>query len=366
MNTRPTLDTVIKIPPRRRYLMFCREWLPIGLFAIGVGVVLVAWPRVARPASLVAEAERVEAVLKSTQAGRLIAVEARQFQTVKAGDILARVAVAEPALIEASLAKIRAEIAYLRASRSAVLDTERAQVDAQRLQLDWLRERVSLATQRMQLQEVESAFARVDALYGKKLIAEDEHERARLQRETLRQQIAEQTRLVDTLAPALENTAVAVVENNDKALCAAVAAQEEELRVTEAQLAEVVLRAPIDGVVTVVYRLAGENLAAAEPVLSLAAASATHLVGFVRPPATRKTRPGMRVELRTRDSPRLTFDAEIVNVGVLLEPITATLLTAVPTNPRAVEVGLRVQIAKPAALSLRPGEQVDVLIRDES
>jgi multidrug resistance efflux pump len=345
--------------------MFRGEALPVLVFAAGICGAVVAWPRIACTPTLVAEAERVEAVLKPTQAGRLLTVEARPFQAVKAGDILARIAMAEPAVIAASLAKIRAEIDYLRASRSAVLDAERAQVDARRLQLDWLRERVSLATLRMQLQEADSTFVRLEALHSKKLIADDEHERARLRRETLLQQIAQQSQLVATFAPALENAAPASADNSDVALLAAISVQEQTLRLTEAQLAEVTLRAPMDGIVTLVHRLAGENLAAGEPVLTLAAPTATHLVGFLRAPATRAARPGTRVELRTRDSPRAAFAAEIVHVGAVLEPIAPTLLTTVPVNPRAVELGLRVQIVKPAALSLRPGEQVDVLIRDE-
>ena len=59
-------------------------------------------------------------------------------------------------------------------------------------------------------------------------------------------------------------------------------------------------------------------------------------------------------------------EATIAQIGSQLEPISPSLLAALrlPVTAISTEFGLRVHVTTPRGLTLRPGEQVDVIIRE--
>ena len=71
------------------------------------------------------------------------------------------------------------------------------------------------------------------------------------------------------------------------------------------------------------------------------------------------------MEVRTRTFIRRIGVARVSQVGQLLEPISPTLLAAMrlPVTTIPTDVGLRVHVTPPQGLTLRPGEQVDLIIR---
>ena len=73
----------------------------------------------------------------------------------------------------------------------------------------------------------------------------------------------------------------------------------------------------------------------------------------------------MEVEVRTRTFIRRIAVARVAQVGQQLEPISPTLLAAMrlPVTSTPTDLGLRVHVTVPEELALRPGEQVDVIIR---
>lgn len=72
---------------------------------------------------------------------------------------------------------------------------------------------------------------------------------------------------------------------------------------------------------------------------------------------------GRRVALRAGTPSRPEVDTAMVEVGRTLESIAPTVL-ALFHRAQVPELGLRVPIALPAGFAVRPGEQVDVTIRD--
>ena len=74
----------------------------------------------------------------------------------------------------------------------------------------------------------------------------------------------------------------------------------------------------------------------------------------------------MEVEVRTRTFIRRTGIARVAQVGQQLEPIAPTLLAAMrlPVSTIPTDLGLRVLVTPPTGLTLRPGEHVDLTIRD--
>ncbi|MBI5766723.1 MAG: HlyD family efflux transporter periplasmic adaptor subunit [Verrucomicrobia bacterium] len=352
----------IPTPPRHRWRLFCAEALPLVVFALcGLGV-LGLWRHSAAAPTLVAEAELLRSEVKAIHAGRVSDVRVRLLQRVAAGEVLAHLHPVDPAVLAASLAVIRAEVDFQRTSLAPELGPRRLAVHSARLKLDWLRERVALASLRVQLQQAEADFGRLTPLQRQGTVSEQSFDNARLLRDRLAAAIEAQQQLVDSLASTVDVPAPSPGDAHD-ALRASLRLQEEKLRLTEAQLAPIVLTAPIAGVVTALPITEGTTLATGDLAATIAAEAPARLVGFLRQPLPLEPREGMRVSVRARNASRASADATIVEVGRALEPISPTVL-ALFNRATVPELGLRVHIAVPDGFALRPGEQVDVTIPD--
>lgn len=353
----------IPVPAAQRWRVFRIETLPLLVFVIGVFVVAFLWRSAATAPALVAEAELIQTEVRSARGGVLLELLAEPLWMVRAGQELGRVRSVPSAEAAAELEHLRAELEALAIGREPVIAGSRLAADRDRLRLDWMRERAALAALRMEVMQAEADLGRWTALHTRGAATDESLETARRLSAGLAEQLAVQERLVAELAPSapggeLEGDA-------DQTLAAALRAAEAELRFAEARVAPEVLRAPVDGVVVRVLRHAGETIVPGEPLLYVAPPVPTRLVGFIRQPVDREVRPGMKVEVRTRDTRPQVAETEILAVGRVLEPVPPTLL-ALLGRADSPELGLRMHFALPAGMALRPGEQVDIMIARSS
>src|SRR5436190_19670473 len=98
-------------------------------------------------------------------------------------------------------------------------------------------------------------------------------------------------------------------------LIAAIAVQEAKLRQMEAELSPIILRAPMDGTVTMIYCRAGEAVTAGQPIASIATLNPVRIVGYMRPPILQEPAAGMKVQVRTRGLRREVGMARVGPVG---------------------------------------------------
>lgn len=349
----------IPTPSNQRWRAFRIELLPPLAFVLCAALIALLWRGSAVAPALTAEAELAQAELRSAQGGTLLDLDAEPMREVRAGQVLGRVRAEAPAVVAAELAALRAELDSLRVGREPVIAGRRLALDAERLRLEWMRERTALAALRVELLQAESDFARQNSLRARAVTTEEAYDTARLLRERLAAQVAEQEKLVATLEPA--SAAESGAPAADAALAAALRAAEAKLRLAETRLAPEPLLAPMDGVVTRVFRRAGEVVTPGEPLLEIVASAPTRLVGWLRQPLALDPRPGMAVELRSRRPDRLSATASVLAVGRVLEPVPATQLALID-RANTPELGLRVYFSMPAGLALRPGEFVDVML----
>jgi multidrug resistance efflux pump len=357
----PSLSTFppIPTPPNQRWRAFRIELLPPLAFALCVGLIALLWRGTAVAPALTAEAEVAQAELRSAHGGTVLELDAEPMREVRAGEVLGRVRLESPAVVAGELGALRAELDSLRVGREPVIAGRRLALDAERLRLEWMRERTALAALRVELLQAEADLARQVSLRARAVTTEEAFDTARLLRERLSTQVAEQERLVATLEPASATESGAPAP--DEALAAALHAAEAELRWAEARLAPEALIAPMDGVVTRVFRRAGEAVVPGEPLLEIVAPKPTRLVGWLRQPLALEPRPGMTVELRSRRPDRRSAAAEVLAVGRVLEPVPATQLALID-RADTPELGLRVYFSLPEGLTLRAGEFVDVML----
>lgn len=360
----------IPTPAAHGWRRFRQQLLPGLVFVGGLASAILVWTQWVGPTTMVGEAETIRAEVRSAQPGTLANVVVRQLQPVRAGDTLAQVIVTDPQVFEASISVIRAELEVMRYTMDPVMGQQRAVLDYERLMLDLMSARVTLAALKSQLHQAESNFARATSLYSGKLITEERFEETKNTRDALLAQVKAQTDLVNRIEPDLKTFRSAgpggTMPSPAQGLRAALKLQEEKLRLAEAQLKPVALVAPIDGIVTLAYRKPGEVVTAGEPIFQVSATGTNNIIGYIRRPGGDTPTPGTAVEVRTRSLPRRTGTATISQVGVQLEPISPTLLAALhlPVTSTPTELGLRVHVTVPPELELRPGEQVDLFLRD--
>ena len=343
------------------------QYIPVVVFAIGVLAAAVIWTQWVAPPTLIGEAEAIRAELRSPQPGRIEGLTVELLQSVKAGDTIGHVVVNEPRVLEASLAMLRAEIDLIRATRDPIIGQQRAAADVEQLQLEWMRQRVELAQLKGQLHQAETTLARSGALRQSRMISEDEYELAKNTRDTLVAQVNAQTELIAKMEPRLRSLAELTESGGaptQDGLGAAIRQKEEELRLFEAQLCPLPLLAPIDGIVSAVWRRSGETVGTAEPILQITLAQPERIVGYLRQPVTVEPKPGMTVEVRTRTFQRRSAEATVSQVGNHFEPLSPSLLAAMrlPVTTVPTELGLRIHVTAPKELALRPGEQVDLIV----
>jgi multidrug resistance efflux pump len=259
------------------------------------------------------------------------------------------------------MAKIRSEIERIRSDLRPALSQQRATVDYNQLRLDWMRRRAELASAKVDLQLAETEFKRMEELIKEKLVATRMFEEARANKERAENQVAELTRLVNEVegsVKALEANAP-LDKGVPNVIEAAIAVEQRNLEIAEAELAPIILRAPIDGIISSVFHRSGEAIMAGKPVVSIATDVPVRIVGYLKPPFVTEPKVGMPVEVRTRGPKRVVGLAKVTDVGTQLEPLPVTLLGPIKLAA-SFELGLAVGISLPEGMSVLPGEVVDL------
>ena len=360
----PAATAPIPIPSERRWEDMRLRVLPVIVFVAASGVIaLLLMYHVAVP-TMVGQAEPVLANVSSYKPGVLAELTVTRFQKVKAGDAVGQVMITDPRILSSSLAVIQAEIEMLRVNLKPIAAQQRTAMDYDQLRLDWMKQRTQLATARVNLQLAETEFNRMDELFKDQIVSQRVFDQAKAARDRLQNEVDELGKLVaegERNFKALQTTNITELSNvSDDPLRAAIAVQESKLRLTEAELSPISLKAPIDGIVETIFHRSGEAVTAGQPIVAIATLNAVRIVGYLRPPILDEPKIGMRVEVRTRGLRREVSSAKIVEVGTQLETIPAAVLG--PMKFANVEMGLPIDISLPPNLKIRPGELVDITL----
>jgi multidrug resistance efflux pump len=355
----------IPIPIEQRWRDLRLRVLPFVVFGVSVLAVILLWKGQVVPRAVVGQAEPVVANVTCYKPGVLAELAVSRFQRVKAGDVLGKVMIADPKVLASSLAVIQAEIQALQANMAPVMLQQRNAINYDQLRLDWMRQRTSLATARVNLDLAETEFHRTEELFKDKIIAERVYDQAKSARDRLQHEVASLTKLVEEGEASFN--ALQLTNGNEISkvsadpLRAAIAVQESKLHLTEAELSPITLISPIDGIVSTVFRRAGEAVTAGQPVLAVATLNPVRIVGYLRPPISAEPKSGMQVEVRTRGMPREVAVSKVVEIGTQMEPIPLALLG--PMKMANNELGLPVDISLPPGLKVRAGELVDIILK---
>lgn len=329
--------------------------LPGMVFALVLGVAAVIWRTYIFPVSLVGRVETIQANVASPKPGWLTQLQVTRFQKVAQGDPVAEVTITPPNVLTSSLAVIRAEIEHIRVGMMPALHPEQQAINYDQLRLGWLKQQVELASSRVNLQWAASEFQRYEKLFKDKLISDSEFDTALAKRNALQAEVDEQTRLVAELRKPMDGigASVGAMQPPQNQLQAAIAVEEQKLRLTEEELKPVILKAPIAGTVSLIHRWNGETVAPGEPIVTITADQSQRIIGYLRQPLYLTPKTNMTVQVRTRGMKRIMGLGKILAVGGQLQPINDALLP--PTKYGVTELGLPILISLPEVLQNKPG-----------
>ena len=230
-----------------------RRNVVLGLILIAAGAGGYFMLRPAPPAGIAGVVRATEIRLAPEVGGQLAAIKVQKGARVRAGDVLAELSALE---LNASVGQARAALDAAAASRDHVYAGVRAEQVAALA--------AEIAKAKSKLDYVQAQLTRVATLARQDFAAQQTLDQATNDVAAARADLAE--------AEANHAAAVAGPTKEERAIAdAQVQAAASALAVLERHLDKTVLRAPVDGVVSVIVAEIGENVRAGQPVLAIAA-----------------------------------------------------------------------------------------------
>lgn len=338
--------------------------IPAAFFLLAILCIALLWKGYVASPTLLGQAESLTQNVSCYKPGVLMEFKVERFQKLKAGDPIAVVMVTEPRILTASLAVAAAEIEALRLTMPPVLSQQNAVITYDHFRLDWMKQRAVLGTSRVNLQLAELEARRMSDLYHDKIISQRVYEQAIAARDRLLSEVTELERMVLEQATNFTQVQITNMVNlgnlTNNSLQATIAVLDSKLRLTEAELSPITLRAPVDGTVANVLHRNGEAVNAGDPIISLATDHASRIIGYLRDPLGLEPTVGMQVEIRTRSQHRQSGLGKILALGSQMEAIVPALMPNFKATPS--ELGLPLSVSVPSNLKIRPGELVELTI----
>ena len=329
--------------------------------------------------------------------GRLKTVSVKLFETVQRGQVLATL---DNELLNAQIATISAEIERLQAELNATgnllaMEATNRQTDwigtyrrfcfdAEQARLSTLQLKTQLETDRMMLVNLELDVKVSKELLAKDAIAPYELDKAKAAYDALATQIRENENLMTQYEQDLQTASQRRDEfaqsrpanrSIDEALNPirkAIKVQEGLINELSAQRVELVLKAPIDGVVIQIRGRAnevalhrpgegilhkpGEIVLAGETILTITETRPTEIIAYADETQTGQIKANMEVELVKNNPPAQIAKSQIIHVGPAIEPVPMRLLR----NINVPQWGRPFLVKIPPGLELTPGELVGI------
>ena len=278
--------------------MLSRRQAVLGLVLIALGIGgYVLW-RSKENATLIGVVRTTEIRVAPEVGGQLVTINVQKGDHVKAGDVVAQLSAIE---LSASVVQARAALDQASAQRDNVYAGVRAEEVAS------LASAIDKAKSR--LDYAQSELTRKAQLVPNNAASQQDLDQAVNDAATARADVAE--------AQANHAAAVAGPTREERAISdAQVKAAARAVEVLERRLDKTTLRAPADGIVTVIVAEVGENLTAGQPVLAIAATGKQWLSFNVREDMLHGLTVGDKVEVvRAGEEPRPATVTELTPLG---------------------------------------------------
>jgi HlyD family secretion protein len=278
--------------------MLSRKQVVLGLVLIALGAGGYTLWRSKETATLVGVVRTTEIRVAPEVGGQLVTINVQKGDHIRAGDVVAQLSAIE---LSAAVVQARAALDAASAQRDHVYAGTRAEEVAS------LASAIDKAKSR--LDYAQSELARKTQLVPVDAASQQDLDQAQNDFATARADLAE--------AQANHAAAVAGPTREERAIAdAQVKAAARAVAVLERRLDKTTLRAPADGIVSVIVAEVGENVTAGQPVLTIAATGKQWLSFNAREDMLHGLTVGDKVEVaRAGGEPRLAIVTELIPLG---------------------------------------------------
>src|ERR1700744_2069183 len=221
--------------------------------ALVAGVLIYSGRRSGSAATLVGVVRATEVRVEPEVDGQLVSIEVTKGAHVKAGDVVARLSAIE---LTAQADQARAALA------SAVANRNNVYAGVRREQVDSLKDEIAKANAR--LEYVQAQLTRTSTLACQSFESQQSLDQAENDAASARADVAEAQANYDAAVAGPTREERAIADAQVQAAAAAGAG-------LERRLDKMILRAPTDGVVSVIVAEVGENVRAGQPILMIEA-----------------------------------------------------------------------------------------------
>lgn len=341
-------------------LRIIRIWIVSAVLGFGVVLtVLIALVPVDEKVNahgiVVAEEERF---LYAPEDGILLEVKAYEGTRVRQGDLILLLDTQQQ---ENWKTQIAAEIK----EAQAALDLKKVQLEKVNklpLQKEFWHSRSDLAEAQQKALHAEAELRRYTQLLEEKLTSQSEYETRKLAHEVALSELSRAKENVALLDRGLEETARKEALADLNAAAARLDRLSVDLKVCEEQIARRQIRAPIDGVVTLlIKRRPGERVARGDDLAHVSGGDPTRVKLFVGENQVHRLRVGQRVRMRSN-----VF--ELMRFGYIHAKVTEVAMEAYPRQPgEPVKEGSFLVVAHveetPARLVLGSTVEASIILR---
>ncbi len=393
---------MLKIKRKNRSGRLLHSLLPVLVWVVAVGCIGVLFQRRVQRFEVLGIAQGQVRQIAATSTGRLTSVPVELFQHVRQGDVVAIInTVLDNEQLEAELAIASAKIGYLAAQLvstkeamlveaaergSDLLSTDRRYaVDVENVRLRILELQTQIETDRITLKDLATEVQIEQSLLDDKISsngynlhkAQVSYDASAMTIEGNEQLLLQANADLDQALArrgefAMHQIANPSVDGALKVVRKAIAVQEKVVDALMARRKPVVLRSPIDGVVSQILRRpvrrtgegvvrqmlrrSGEVVTPEEPILTISATKPSQIIAYASEEQLESVRVGMTVQIVKRNDPLQIADSQVTYLGPIME-VMPQRLWQVDNIP---EWGQPMLIKVPAGLKLIPGEMVGI------
>lgn len=379
----------IPTPFKHHWNRFRVGLLPILSFLFCIALTLWLWQRQAQLGTVVGEVESVQVDVVAGIDGLLISPKGETYwkllDEVRKGDILARL---DDSVLQAELKSIAAEADTLRAELQAVsaqlkLDQDGLQQNhlQNQFRLTWELEqrRVERLQQAALIRQDMAALSGIQAslqmLESSGLVSQSQLLEQRRQRDLLQSRVDDSKKVLSEIDKQFRDAEARIKQfpelelGDAEAMLAPVRAeikvQEALMESFNAQINNLVIKSPVDGTISAIYRWPGQKVVSGDLVFSLLNKDARYVVTYVREQQRIQPQAGMEVGLRLRTPGSPEYRSTIEMVGPSAAPVPPRLLR----DQAVLEWATPVRISIPSSLpphAFKPGQLLQVIFHDRS
>lgn len=348
---------VIPTPAGTRWREFRIKFLPPLIFLVTIALIWQLWKDLPPGGGIRGIGDGAVSMITSPQNGYIQSEAIEPYGWAEAGQALVSISPFDPAA-RLDLFQSRLQIARLGMEPSI---PERTVLDYEKLRVDSLRLKQELAMAKANLDLATKVLPRHEALLKEHLISQDIYDTTLRDRDLYQAEVREKSKAIEEIDErlnALKAMSDPVNGPTNSALDRSIPELEEQLVQVQTNWNPVLITAPISGEVQF-YRRAGEYVRAGEPILAVNSPKATRVIAYLKQPYPFEPKPGMALEVITREAEPKRFLTHIARVGARVEILT-NAIAYVPTGA-LVDSGLPLILPLPPEASLRPGEVVDII-----